>query len=128
MTKCSPGRSPSRRARAACRRAFRLHGYGGGNPVYFVQDGRSKIWMVYSGDAQVRRIYLDVPHSEHPNRHGTAESVGHYEGDTLVIDTIGLNAQDGRRSLPHPAHRKAACGGALEDSRERRPMDVTFHG
>jgi len=25
------------------------------------------------------------------SRLGTARSVGHYEGDTLVIDTIGLN-------------------------------------
>src|SRR5262249_18516859 len=39
--------------------------YGGANPVYFVQTPK-QIWMVYSGDAQVRRIYLDVPHSEHP--------------------------------------------------------------
>jgi hypothetical protein len=39
--------------------------YGGANPVYFVQTPK-QVWMVYSGDAQVRRIYLDVPHSEHP--------------------------------------------------------------
>ena len=47
--------------------------------------------MVYSGDAQVRRIYLDVLHSEHPKPSWYGESVGHYEGDTLVIDTIGQN-------------------------------------
>ena len=47
--------------------------------------------MIYSGDAQVRRVYLDVPHSANPMPSYYGESVGHYEGDTLVVDTIGLN-------------------------------------
>ena len=47
--------------------------------------------MIYSGDQQVRRIYLDVPHSANPKPSWYGESVGHYEGDTLVVDTIGLN-------------------------------------
>jgi hypothetical protein len=42
-------------------------------------------------DAQVRRVYLDVPHSANPKPSWYGESVGHYEGDTLVVDTIGLN-------------------------------------
>jgi hypothetical protein len=44
--------------------------------------------MIYSGDAQVRRIYLDVPHSENPKPSWYGESVGHYEGELLVIDTV----------------------------------------
>ena len=45
--------------------------------------------MIYSGDQQVRRVlYLDVPHSENPKPSWYGESVGHYEGDNLVIDTI----------------------------------------
>src|SRR5438046_6423566 len=47
--------------------------------------------MIYSGDAQVRRIYLNVPHSENSKPTWYGESVGHYEGDTLVVDTIGMN-------------------------------------
>jgi hypothetical protein len=39
----------------------------------------------------VRRIYLDVPHPESPKPSWNGESVGHYEGNTLVVDTIGLN-------------------------------------
>jgi len=39
-------------------------------------------------DAEVRRVYLDVPHSKDPGYSWTGESVGHYEnGDTLVVDT-----------------------------------------
>ena len=53
--------------------------------------------------------HLNVPHSANPKPSWYGESVGHYEGDTLVVDTIGLNDQDLRRQLPHAAHRQAAC-------------------
>src|SRR5579859_4746430 len=59
-------------------------------PIYFVQTAK-QVTMVFTGDAQVRRIYLDVPHSEHPKPSWYGESVGHYEGDTLVVDTVGMN-------------------------------------
>src|SRR5258706_298830 len=60
-------------------------------PVYFIQ-GRDKILIVNEGDAQVRRVYLNVPHSKNPKPSWYGESVGHYEGDdTLVVDTIGLS-------------------------------------
>jgi hypothetical protein len=59
-------------------------------PIYFLQTPK-QVTIVFSGDAQVRRIYLDVPHSDHPKPSWYGESVGHYEGDTLVIDTVGLN-------------------------------------
>ena len=49
------------------------------------------MWIIYSGNQEVRRIYLDVPHSENPKPSWYGESVGHYEGDTLAIDTIGMN-------------------------------------
>jgi hypothetical protein len=44
-------------------------------------------------DAQVRRVHLDVPHSANPKPSWYGESVGRYEGDTLVIDTIGLSTK-----------------------------------
>src|SRR5205085_7545345 len=60
-------------------------------PLYFVQTPK-RVSMIFAGDAQVRRIYLDVPHSNNPKPSWYGESVGHYEGgDTLVIDTIGFN-------------------------------------
>jgi hypothetical protein len=64
--------------------------YGGPNPVYFIQTPK-QVWVIYSGDQQVRRVYLDVPHTADPQPSWYGESVGHYEGDALVIDTIGLN-------------------------------------
>ncbi len=39
----------------------------------------------------IRRIYLNRPHLENPPPTFFGDSVGHWEGDTLVIDTIGFN-------------------------------------
>jgi hypothetical protein len=57
---------------------------------FFVQTDKL-VLMIFSGDQQVRHIYLDVPHSENVKPSWYGESIGHYEGDTLVVDTIGLN-------------------------------------
>jgi hypothetical protein len=66
-----------------------FHWYGF-QPIYFAQTPKEVV-MMYSGDQQVRHVYLDVPHSANPKPSWYGESVGHYEGDTLVIDTIALN-------------------------------------
>ncbi len=59
---------------------------------YFVQTPKM-VLMVWHGDHAVRHIYMDVPHSQNPKLSWYGESVGHYEGDTLVVDTIGQNTQ-----------------------------------
>jgi hypothetical protein len=46
------------------------------------------ITMVYSGNMDVRQVRMNQPHKDRPALYG--DSVGHYEGDTLVIDTIGI--------------------------------------
>ena len=59
-------------------------------PVAFLQTP-DKIVIEYQRDHQVRHVYMNVPHSKNPKPSWYGESVGHYEGDTLVIDTIGFN-------------------------------------
>jgi hypothetical protein len=52
-----------------------------------------KITILYSNpDHEVRQVRMNQPHSAQvtPSWHG--ESVGHYEGDTLVIDTVGIKS------------------------------------
>jgi hypothetical protein len=51
----------------------------------------AEVTMIFSGNAEVRHIRLNAAHSAHPKSSWYGESVGHYEGDTLVVDTIGLN-------------------------------------
>ena len=62
-----------------------------------------EITITYSRDSQVRHVYMDVPHSNNPPKTWYGESVGHFEGDTLVIDTIGLNdkTETDRFGTPH---------------------------
>ena len=64
--------------------------YGGGNPIVFLQTPK-EVLLYHTGTHQIRHVYMDVPHSANPKPSWYGESVGRYEGDTLVIDTIGLN-------------------------------------
>lgn len=61
-------------------------------PVYFLQAPK-QVSMVWMQNHQVRRVYLDVPHSANVKPSWYGESVGHYEGDTLVVDTIGISSK-----------------------------------
>jgi hypothetical protein len=61
-------------------------------PTFILQQPK-KITMLWQMDQQVRHIYMDVPHSANPKPSWYGESVGHYEGDTLVVDTIGQNTK-----------------------------------
>ena len=63
-----------------------------GGPTYWVQTP-DRITMIWQMDHQVRHVYLNVPHSANPKPSWYGESVGHYDGDVLVVDTIGQNTQ-----------------------------------
>jgi hypothetical protein len=47
--------------------------------------------MIFDGNVETRHIHMNVPHAANPKPSWYGDSVGHYEGDTLVIDTIALN-------------------------------------
>jgi hypothetical protein len=66
---------------------FMLYGV---QPIYIVQGPR-EVLMTWQGDHQIRHIYLDMPHSASLKPSWYGESIGRYEDDTLVVDTIGLN-------------------------------------
>jgi hypothetical protein len=57
----------------------------------FILQSPTDVTMIFSGNAEVRHIRLNASHSPNPTSSWYGESVGHYEGDTLVVDTIGLN-------------------------------------
>jgi hypothetical protein len=61
-------------------------------PVVLLQQP-DKVVIEYQRDHQVRHVYLNVPHSKNPKPSWYGESVGHYEGDVLVVDTIGFNGK-----------------------------------
>ena len=59
-------------------------------PIYFLQSAKQVV-IINELNEQVRHIYLNVPHSAKVTPSWYGESVGHYEHDELVVDTIGLN-------------------------------------
>jgi hypothetical protein len=61
-------------------------------PVYFVQTPKEVV-MTWQADHQIRRVYLTDKHSARVKTSWYGESIGHYEGDTLIVDTIGLDAR-----------------------------------
>src|SRR6202521_5703113 len=58
-------------------------------PIYFIQTPK-EVWIIWQRQQEVRRIYLDVPHSVGPKPSWFGESVGHYENGELVVDTTGF--------------------------------------
>jgi hypothetical protein len=49
-----------------------------------------RVMIIYAHDSDFREVRLNQPHPATviPSLHG--DSVGHYEGDTLVVDTVGI--------------------------------------
>ena len=64
--------------------------YGGNEPLYFAQTAK-EVLVINQADTQVRHVYMNVPHSMKPIPSWYGESVGHYEGDEMVVDTIGIS-------------------------------------
>ena len=59
-------------------------------PLQIIQTA-GETTIVHEVAHNVRHIYMDVPHSKDVKPTFLGESVGKWEGDTLVVDTIGLN-------------------------------------
>jgi hypothetical protein len=67
-----------------------------GVPYIFFQPGirmlqqPHRIVFLYLRDHEVRQVRLNQPHPAQVTPSWYGDSVGHYEGDTLVIDTVGV--------------------------------------
>jgi hypothetical protein len=58
-------------------------------PIEIIQTP-GRITFLHEVAHNIRRIYLDRPHPKHVTLSFLGDSVGHWEGDTLVVDTIGV--------------------------------------
>jgi hypothetical protein len=58
--------------------------------MYFVQAPKEVV-MILSSKVEVRHIHLTDKHSPNVKTSWYGESIGRYEGDSLVVDTIGLD-------------------------------------
>ena len=60
-----------------------------GNPRMQIVQTPTEITILFQ-NLHSRTVYLNRPHSKDPKPSWYGESVGHFEGDTLVVDTIGV--------------------------------------
>jgi hypothetical protein len=58
--------------------------------MYFVQTPKV-VLMILSSKQEIRHIYLTDKHSPNVKPSWYGESIGRYEGDTLVVDTVGID-------------------------------------
>jgi hypothetical protein len=59
--------------------------------VQFLQ-AKDHIVILYQRNHQIRWIWMKQPHSANVKPSWYGESIGHFEGTTLVVDTIGIKA------------------------------------
>jgi hypothetical protein len=55
-----------------------------------IVPAKDHVTMLYSQDDQIRRVRLNSAHPRNLKPSAMGDSVGHFEGDTLVVDTIGV--------------------------------------
>jgi hypothetical protein len=63
-----------------------------------------RIMFVFEGGAHVwRQVWMDGrPHPKDPNPNWLGHSIGHWDGATLVVDSIGFNDQTWLDDAGHP--------------------------
>jgi len=103
--------------------AFDLHGI---HPLFFVQ-GPKEVLLIWQSDHQVRHIYFTDQHSENVKPSWFGESIGHYEGDTLVVDTIGLNTRTFVDGFQTPHSDQLHVVERFRVSEGGKFMDVDIH-
>jgi hypothetical protein len=53
---------------------------------------KNEVTLIYVNGPNVRHVRLNVLHPAHVTPSWLGDSVGHYEGDTLVVDTVGIKS------------------------------------
>lgn len=69
--------------------------------VLFLQPP-GQLLMISQEDREVRHVYLDQPHPKNVKPTYSGHSVGHWDDDTLVVDTIGYNGKGQLDEIGNP--------------------------
>jgi hypothetical protein len=94
----------------------------GGTQIQILQTP-SEITTIFGDPGQLRTIYMNRPHSKHVEPGWYGESVGHFEGDTLVVDTIGIGVHTEAGSMGFFGTPHASALHLIERYRFLRPNE-----
>jgi hypothetical protein len=92
----------------------------------FILQGKNEVTLILESFGEVRHVFLTDKHSANLTPSWYGESIGHYEGDTLVVDTIGFNDKtyiDGFHT-PHTAQLHTVERLHLVDGGRELQIDV----
>ena len=108
--------------------------------VPYVLQVRENVWLlqqqdtvdiIYQNDYQRREVHLGVPHSYKPAPSWFGESVGHYEGDTLIVDTTAIAVHEfsaiDRFGTPHTEAMRVVERYRVADDRRSLRVDFTVN-
>jgi len=87
-----------------CTPIQRLSGAGGGMSNLWI-EGPDEIIMLSEEDQDVRKFYLRAHHPAHVVPQPNGNSIAHWQGNTLVVDTIGYAKPDGSDLGEHTIER-----------------------
>jgi len=59
-------------------------------PMFIIQSAKA-VTLINESFSEIRHIYLTDRHRPNVKPSWEGDSIGHYEGDTLVVDTVGFN-------------------------------------
>ena len=79
-------------------------------PIYVLQNEREMVFIITDEMRGVRHVYLNQAHPKHLTPSYEGDSTGHWEGNTLVVDTIGYN---GRGELGYAQPRDGKLNGTV---------------
>jgi hypothetical protein len=72
-------------------------------PFKLVQTPTLLVLLFEDDTPSHRQVFLDGRgHPKEPNPNWMGHSIGHWEGDTLVVDTVGFNDQSWLDTIGHP--------------------------
>jgi hypothetical protein len=69
--------------------------------ITFIQTPKI-VYILYEYTKVWRAIYMDRDHPKDPDNNWMGDSIGKYEGDTFVIDTVGFNDKTWLDQTGHP--------------------------
>ena len=96
-------------------------------PMEIVQTPKQMIEL-FEYDHFVRHIYIDGrKHPDDPTPTYDGDSIGHWEGNTLVVDTIGLNGKIWLDRVGHPESDQMHITERIQRTDEKTlQIDFTF--
>ena len=70
-----------------------------GGAVMQILQTPTEVTMIFADPGQFRTVYLNKTHPKHVTPSYWGHSIGHFEGDTLVVDTVGIAVKPNSGSM-----------------------------